>query len=84
MIYFEMAKSFDADLERQNDQFLYASGAISRNELRAKYGHGPIKNGDSCFLAGFGEILIEDDDDVAQSNQGGKQKHKLRFRRMPS
>jgi hypothetical protein len=72
LVYFETAKAFDPDMERTNDQFLQSAGAVSRNELRAKYGWGPIKEGDSCFVQGFGEVLIQPEvDDTPPDDDGG-------------
>ncbi len=58
LVYFEPAQSHDPDLELTQMTFMAAQAAISRNEIRARYGYPPIEDGDSIFLPGFGEVMI--------------------------
>lgn len=58
LVYFEPARSSDPDLERSQLAFMAETACVSRNEIRAHFGYPPIEDGDSIFLAGFGEVLI--------------------------
>lgn len=60
VFYFERAQSFDPEMRRADFQLLQQSGAQSRNELRYEYDYKPIEQGDSVFMPGFGEVLIQE------------------------
>lgn len=78
LVYFEPARSHDPDLELSQVQFMAAQAAISRNEIRSHFGYPPVKDGNSIFLPGFGEVLIEQEEqettpslDTDQDGTGG-------------
>lgn len=58
IVYVEKAKTQDIEFDLKVEESLYRAGAIARNELRARHGLEPIQDGDSCFVAGIGEIPI--------------------------
>lgn len=62
VFFFEAAHAVDPESDRADEQFLTSQGAVARNELRARRGMEPIKEGNSCFVQGFGEVVIEPDD----------------------
>lgn len=79
IVYIEACHSFDADLELAVETSLYDKGAMSRNELRARHGLPPIKDGNSCFVQGFGEIIIEPEEDQVSAGED----RGVRFIRLP-
>ena len=60
ILYIEEAKPIDPEFDLTTDMALFSAGAMSRNELRARRGLAPIKQGDTGFVNGIEiPIIIE-------------------------
>ncbi len=66
ILYIEEAKPIDPEFDLTQDLALLNAGAMSRNELRARRGLAPIKQGDSAFVGGL-EIPV-----ILQKSSGAR------------
>jgi phage portal protein BeeE len=69
LVFFEESHPVNPDDDRARQTLLMANAAMGRNELRAEYGMMPVREGDSCFVPGFGEVPIEIEEAAGSSGR---------------
>lgn len=70
VVYFEAAQSYDPEIEMRVEDLLMKWAAMSRNELRQRHGLPPVRDGDSVFVQGVGEVPISRESDGGDSDGG--------------